>query len=87
MAKECIHGCGRAATGRLDECKKCRQGFYYWKNKTPSHRLRRRNQLDILSSRLDTHFNVKGRPNKEPLVQPEPKERNGKVIVLRERAA
>jgi hypothetical protein len=89
--KQCIHNCGRDAvtsTGRptkSGECPTCRSGFYYWKSKTVVKRLKRRNQLDVLSSRLDTHFNTKGKPNTTPLVQPDPKSYGGKVIVLRER--
>lgn len=83
--KECIHGCGRNATAETDECKPCRGGFYYWNKKSPTDRMKRRDKLDVLSSRLDTHFNTRGRPNEEPLVQPKPKTSGNKVIVLRER--
>lgn len=91
MADECIHNCGRSAVTksgrptRSGECPICRGGYYYWKKQPVTKRLKRRNQLDVLSSRMDTHFNVRGRPNSEPLVQPEPQDTRGKVIVLRER--
>lgn len=91
MADKCIHNCGRlavTATGRSTEsgeCPICRSGFHYWKNKPASKRLKRRNQLDVLSSRLDTHFDTRGKPNNEPLVQPLPQSRGAKVVVLRER--
>jgi hypothetical protein len=91
MADKCIHNCGRLAvtkTGRdteSGECPICRSGFHYWKNKPASKRLKRRNQLDVLSSRLDTHFDTRGKRNEEPLVQPEPQSRGAKIIVLRER--
>ena len=81
----CIHACGRNAETKDGECKVCRSGFYYWKNKPASKRLRRRNQLDVLSSRLDTHFDTRGKRNEEPLVQPEPQSRGAKIIVFRER--
>lgn len=87
----CIHNCGRLAvtkSGRpteSGECTICRSGFHYWKNKPATKRLKRRNQLDVLSSRLDTHFDTRGKRNEEPLVQPQPQSRGAKVIVLRER--
>jgi hypothetical protein len=81
----CIHHCGRNAETKDGECKVCRSGFYYWKKATATKRLKRRNQLDVLSSRLDTHFDTRGKRNEEPLVQPEPQSRGAKIIVLRER--
>jgi len=81
----CIHACGRNAETKDGECKVCRSGFYYWKKASAAKRLKRRNQLDVLSSRLDTHFDTRGRRNDSPHIQPEPKETGGKVIVLRER--
>lgn len=91
MAENCIHNCGRLAvtkSGRpttSGECTICRSGFHYWKNKPATKRLKRRNQLDVLSSRLDTHFDTRGKRNEKPLVQPPPLSRGAKVIVLRER--
>lgn len=91
MAENCIHNCGRLAvtkSGRpttSGECTICRSGYHYWKGKPATKRLKRRNQLDVLSSRLDTHFDTRGKPNNEPLVQPQPQSRGAKVIVLRER--
>ncbi len=91
MAEKCIHNCGRLAvtkSGRptkSGECLICRSGFYYWKNKPATKRLKRRNQLDVLSSRLDTHFDTRGRRNEVPCVQPEPREATGTVIVFRKR--
>lgn len=79
----CIHNCGRLAETKDDECKVCRGGFYYWKKQPATKRLKRRNQLDVLSSRLDTHFDTRGKRNDEPLVQPQPQATRGKVIVLR----
>jgi hypothetical protein len=90
-AEKCIHNCGRLAVTKggkpteSGECPICRSGFHYWKNKTATKRLKRRNQLDVLSSRLDTHFDTRGRRNEEPLVQPEPREATGNVIVFRKR--
>lgn len=81
----CIHACGRNAKKEGGECVICRSGFYYWKKQTATKRLKRRNQLDVLSSRLDTHFDTRGKRNEVPLVQPEPQTRGAKVIVLRER--
>lgn len=89
--ENCIHNCGRLAVtkgGRpteSGECSICRCGFHYWKSKPATKRLKRRNQLDVLSSRLDTHFDTRGKRNAEPQVQPLPTESRGKVIVLRER--
>jgi hypothetical protein len=83
--KYCIHGCGRDAATKDGECKVCRGGFYYWKNQPATKRLKRRNQLDVLSSRLDTHFDTRGKKNEQPLVQPAPQTKGAKVIVLRER--
>lgn len=91
MAENCIHNCGRLAvtkSGRptqSGECTICRSGFHYWKNKPATKRLKRRNQLDVLSSRLDTHFDTRGKPNAEPLVQPPQQSTRGKVIMFRER--
>lgn len=91
MADKCIHNCGRLAvtkSGRATEsgeCPICRSGFYYWKSKPATKRLKRRNQLDVLSSRLDTHFDTRGKRNEEPLVQPLPQSKGAKIIVLRER--
>lgn len=84
-SEQCIHKCGRNASAMTDECTPCRSGFGYWKRKTARERLDRRNQLDVLSSRLDTHFDVRGKKNEEPLVQPEPVMVRGKLIVTRER--
>lgn len=84
-AKPCIHSCGRQTTSESGECPICRSGLYYWKKKRASDRLRRRNQLDVLSSRLDTHFDMRGRRNEEPLVQPQPQATRSKVTMLRER--
>lgn len=86
---DCIHACGGQASENSEhgECKNCRHGYYYWnsKKKTPTDRLRRRNKLDVLSSRLDTHFDMSGRKNKELLVQPKPEQTKTKVVVTRER--
>jgi hypothetical protein len=91
MAEKCIHNCGRLAATKSGkpttsgECTVCRSGFYYWKGQNATKRLKRRNQLDVLSSRLDTHFDTRGKRNEEPLVQPVPKDYGDKVIVLRRR--
>lgn len=81
----CIHACGRDAKKKDGECKTCKSGYYYWKRKSARERLERRNKLDVLSSRLDTHFDTKGKKNEELLVQPAPKTTGAKIIVLRER--
>lgn len=83
--EKCIHGCGRKAETKDGECKVCKSGFYYWKRQTATKRLKRRNQLDVLSSRMDTHFDTRGRRNDEPLVQPEPSESRNLVTITRER--
>lgn len=91
MAEKCIHNCGRLAVTKAGrptlsgECTICRSGFHYWKNKPATKRLKRRNQLDVLSSRLDTHFDTRGKRNEELLVQPAPQSRGAKIIVFRER--
>lgn len=84
---DCIHICGRQVSENSEsgECPICRSGLYYWRKKQAADRLRRRNQLDVLSSRLDTHFDMRGRKNKEPLVQPRPEETRTKVTMTRER--
>ena len=84
---DCIHTCGRKVSEESEsgECSVCRSGLYYWRKKQAADRLRRRNQLDVLSSRLDTHFDLRGRKNKEPLVQPKPEQTKTKEIVTRER--
>lgn len=86
-AKDCIHGCGVriSPNSELEECPKCRQGFYYWRKKSAKDRLERRNKLDVLSSRLDTHFDTRGKQNTEPHVQPPPQETRSKVVITRER--
>lgn len=81
----CIHGCGRNAQTKDGECKVCRSGLYYWKRKTASERLKRRNQLDVLSSRLDTHFDTRGKRNANPIVQPEPQTKGATLLVFRKR--
>lgn len=81
----CIHGCGRNAETKDGECKVCRNGLYYWKRKTASERLKRRNQLDVLSSRLDTHFDMRGKRNADLVVQPEPQSRGRTVLIFRKR--
>lgn len=85
--KPCIHSCGRDVSDRSEsgECSICRSGLYYWRKKTPGERLKRRKQLDVLSSRIDTHFSMSGGQNKTPLVQPKPKLLPSKVVYLRER--
>lgn len=90
-AEPCIHNCGRLAVTKAGrptdsgECTICRCGFHYWKKQPATKRLKRRNQLDVLSSRMDTHFDTRGKRNQEPLVQPEPQTKGAKIIVLRER--
>lgn len=85
MAENCIHNCGRLAETKAGECRVCRGGFYYWKKQPATKRLKRRNQLDVLSSRLDTHFDTRGKRNEEPLLQPKPQTKGAKIIVFRER--
>lgn len=84
---DCIHACGEQVSENSEhgECKNCRSGFRYWGKKSPTDRLKRRNKLDVLSSRLDTHFDMSGRKNKEMLVQPKPEQTKTKVMVTRER--
>lgn len=84
---DCIHACGEQVSEHSEtgECKNCRSGFRYWNKKTPTDRLKRRNKLDVLSSRLDTHFDTRGKQNKEALVQPKPEQTKTKVILTRER--
>lgn len=81
---ECVHNCGREA-GKSGECKNCRQGFYYWRKKSPKEVIVRRAKLDVLSSRLDTHFNTRGRTNEEMVVQPAPQTTRSNVVLLRTR--
>lgn len=84
---DCIHSCGEQVSENSEhgECKNCRSGFRYWNKKGAKDRLRRRNKLDVLSSRLDTHFDMRGRENEKMLVQPKPEQTKTKVIVTRER--
>jgi hypothetical protein len=85
--KPCIHVCGRDVSDQSQsgECSVCRSGLYYWRKKSIGDRIKRRRQLDVLSSRLDTHFDTRGKVNETPLVQPAPKKTSAKIIVLRER--
>jgi hypothetical protein len=81
----CIHACGRDTSSESGECSVCKSGLYYWRKKTVGDRIKRRKQLDVLSSRMDTHFDTRGKINDAPLVQPAPKKTTAKVIMFRER--
>lgn len=53
----CIH-CGEPLSKRttLEECPTCRRSFYYWKNRRPAQRQRRRSQLELFRTRLRNWF-------------------------------
>jgi hypothetical protein len=59
----CIHNCGNTIkkSSRLNECHNCRSALYYWRKKRPAEIVARRIKLDVYASRLEEHFDVRGK--------------------------
>lgn len=68
---KCVHGCGRdlLPNSKLPDCQVCRSTRHYYKKQRPGQVVKRRKQLSVLTSRMDTHFNVEGKLNDKPLLQ------------------
>lgn len=87
---KCVHGCGRdlLPNSKLPDCQPCRGTVHYYKKKRPGQVIKRRRQLSVLTSRMDTHFDSAGHLNKKPVPQrtkPLPSPIGGNVVELRTR--
>lgn len=84
---KCSHGCGRdlAPGSKLPDCQVCRATPRYYKKKRPGQVVRRRKQLSVLTSRMDTYFNVEGKANVKPLPQEPVQKTASNVIEFRKR--